>query len=153
MKRIGVMLLAAAAAVMLGRLFPRTDIGELEPVQVIYIRREQGKVLIETDLGHVGAGQDLEEAVEDLKQSAAASVFLDTADFLIMDTDCTVRLSEAAEFFRPGIRICLADGLSDLQAAGKYLEVHDLTVSLVRAQSGAENISKIRCVGGRIEVE
>lgn len=153
MKRISVMLLAAVAAVMMGRLFPRTDIEELEPVQVIYIRQAQGNLLIETDLGHTGAGQDLEEAVADLKRSASATVFLDTADFLILDTDRTVRLCDAAEFLRPGIRVCLTDGISDLQAAGKFLSVHGSPVTLARVQSGERNIPKLKCVGGRMEVE
>ena len=73
MKRWPILFAIAAAAI----LFPANaaDVGELLPVELIYIYREADQVCVATDTEAVGAGPDLNAAMEDLHATAPGAVF------------------------------------------------------------------------------
>ena len=86
MKKVLLIVIAIVIAAMAGFLpFNGTDIGKLHPVEVIRIATENGSVYIETDSGISGVGENLEEAIYDMKQSASGHVFLETANFVLID--------------------------------------------------------------------
>ena len=119
--------LYAAALIALGLLtrlpHPARDIAKLEPVQLVYIYKEAGSLCIETDTDHRGTGRDLSEAAADLRSKADGEIFLETAEFLLLDPDVTV----AADFFtllRPGAGVVYTGERPDLTAAAEYLSIH-----------------------------
>lgn len=119
--------LYAAALIALGLLtrlpHPARDIAKLEPVQLVYIYKEMDHLCIETDTDHRGAGRDILEAASDLRSKADGEIFLETAEFLLLEEDVTV----TADFFtllRPGAGVVYTRERPDLTAAAEYLSIH-----------------------------
>ena len=119
--------LYAAALLALGLLtrlpHPARDIAKLEPVQLVYIYKEMDHLCIETDTDHRGAGRDILEAAADLRSKADGEIFLETAEFLLLEEDVTV----TADFFtllRPGAGVVYTGERPDLTAAAEYLSIH-----------------------------
>lgn len=119
--------LYAAALLALGLLtrlpHPARDIAKLEPVQLVYIYKEAGSLCIETDTDHRGAGRDILEAAADLRSKADGEIFLETAEFLLLEEDVIV----TADFFtllRPGAGVVYTGERPDLTAAAEYLSIH-----------------------------
>ena len=80
-----------AAVAIFSRLpHPARDIADLKPVRAIYIHMEGRTLHIETDTGDSGAGGDLSEAHEALRAEADGEIFLDTAEFLILDPEVPI---------------------------------------------------------------
>lgn len=119
--------LYAAALLALGLLtrlpHPARDIAKLEPVQLVYIYKEMDHLCIETDTDHRGAGRDILEAAADLRSKADGEIFLETAEFLLLEEDVIV----TADFFtllRPGAGVVYTGERPDLTAAAEYLSIH-----------------------------
>ena len=121
MKRLLILLLA----VLLLRVeHTAVDISALEPVELLEVTEEAGMIRIRTDTGSSGVGADLGAALEDLNAGAAAVVFPDTADFLVVDDAGARLLPELAQILRPACRICRVKVSEDLEAAASWLKLH-----------------------------
>lgn len=122
--------LLATALVFLARLpNPAQDIAKLEPVEVIWLHPEDGKLCIETDTGAKGTGQTLTEAAENMKQRASGEIFLDTAEFLLLHPDVPI----TPDFFallRPTCKVTRTAATPDMEAAADYLTIHPPPVTL-----------------------
>ena len=55
-----------------------TDVGKLHPVQAVSVGYQDGQVVLKTDTGEMGIGETPELALENLKQTAPAIIYLDT---------------------------------------------------------------------------
>ena len=64
--------------------FEATDVATLSPVEVIWLEQQGNLVRIETDGKDIGIGKSVLEALENMKRTAPGTVFLDTADYLIV---------------------------------------------------------------------
>ena len=106
------------------------DISELSPVQTVWLSEEKGQVYLQTDAGDFGVGADIEEALSDLNKSATGVVFLETADYLIIEAGREDLLAQANEVFRPGCMACTAEKKPDLQKATAYLRIHEPSATL-----------------------
>lgn len=124
--------IAVAAGVLGSRNSVGSDIGQLQPVQVVRVMTENGQVLIQTDTGDWGAGDSLSAAVDNMKKTSAAEIFLDTADYLLISEETEPLLPELRSYLRPSCMICREGGQADLQLAGQYLETHSLDTTLIR---------------------
>ena len=85
MKRILLYLGILAAVCWAGK--PGTDIGMLIPVETVFIQKLENEIVIETDSGDRGAGATMKQAAEDLKEKADGVIYLDTADYLILNRE------------------------------------------------------------------
>ena len=134
----GLYFAAAIAAVgLLARLpHPAKDISRLEPVQLVYVYEEAGSLHIETDTGAHGVGGDLSEASESMRSRADGEIFLETAEFLLLDPKVTVTDAFYA-LLRPGCHVCFVEEPPDLPASVQYLSAHKPTITLrdLRANS------------------
>ena len=113
---------------------PARDIADLKPVRAVYIHMEGRTLHIETDTGDFGAGADLTEAHEALLTEADGEIFLDTAEFLLLDPK--VPISEVFDsLLRPDCRVTFTDAPPDLEKAAVYLSQHppELTLARLRA--------------------
>lgn len=127
---------ALAAIALLSRLpHPSRDIAKLEPVQAVYLYMEAGQLHIETDTGDHGSGRDLTEATDDMKESSDGEIFLETAEFLILDPQVPIT-PDFYELLRPDCRVFFTSEKPDLPAAAKYLSLHTpkTTLAHLRAQ-------------------
>ena len=113
---------------------PARDIADLKPVRAVYIHMEGRTLHIETDTGDSGAGSNLTEACADLRSKADGEIFLDTAEFLILDPK--VPITEGFySLLRPDCRVTFTDATPDLEKTAAYLTQHlpKLTLARLRA--------------------
>lgn len=129
-------LIAALAAIgILSRLpHPSRDISKLEPVQAVYLYLEDGQLHIETDTGDHGVGRNLTEATEKMKADSDGEIFLETAEFLILEPNVPIR-EDFYTLLRPGCRVCFTTEPPDLPAAAKYLSLHTPKTTLAKLQN------------------
>ena len=122
MKRI--LLYVIVLALTLLAPVTRLDVAKLRPVEVIYIYKENGQVVLKTDTEDMGVGADAVQALADMRNTSPAVIYLDTAEFLLIGKNA----NEEAEKLRPelkkDVRLCEAVGEIDLPLAAKYLTVH-----------------------------
>lgn len=146
----------AAALVLVAALggmpFSGTDVAKLQPVELIRVSRSFGQVLIETDTGDSGIGADLEEALEDMKETATADIFLDTAEHLLVSQNAVDLLPKLAEYLRPACGVCLEQGAPELEQAAAYLAAHEPEVTLKDFRAGERNIPVLITEEGRMHL-
>lgn len=113
-----------------------TDVGQLEPVEVVRVSIVDGWVRMETDTGQQGRGENLESALLELKRTADREIFLDTADYLLLSTEALSQMPELMELLRPACQICLESGEADLETVARFLATHEpgLTLRDYRAE-------------------
>ena len=123
-----------AAAVLLRLPHPARDIARLEPVRVVYLYQNDGLTTIETDTGTTGSGEDLESAYAALRNNADREIFLDTAQFLILDPHVPIT-EPIFEIFRPDCKVVITNTRPDLKKSPDYLSQHPprRTLAQIRA--------------------
>ena len=141
--------LMAAAALGSGET-AGTDVGKLQPVQVVCLARLDGIVSVCTDTGEQGTGPDLKSAVENMKACAAGEIFLETADHLLLMPDCLELLEEAAALLRPSCTLCLLDGEPNMERIGPFLDLHAPAVTLMEYRAGWGQLQTLKTADGRM---
>lgn len=131
--------------------FRGTDIGELAPVEVVWLTEKNGQVYLETDTGDMGWGADVRSALEDMKAAAPGSVFLETADYLIVEQGREVLLEQVYDVLRPSCMVCAAEKMPDMEAAASYLTAHEPQTTLRQRQVEQRSLSMLREQEGRFE--
>ena len=111
------------ACLLLRLPHPARDIARLEPVRAVYLYMEQGLTTLETDTGTTGTGPDLQSAYADLKNNADREIFLDTAQFLILDPHVPIT-EPIFEIFRPDCKVVITNARPDLKKSADYLSQH-----------------------------
>jgi hypothetical protein len=124
----------AAVAVFSRLPHPARDIADLKPVRAVYIHMEGRTLHIETDTGDSGAGADLMEAHEALRAKADGEIFLDTAEFLILDPKVPIT-GEIFALLRPDCRVTFTDAPPNLEKAAAYLSQHPPRLTLARLRA------------------
>ena len=83
--KISIVLLAATSVVSLCML-PRTgtDAAKLLPAQVLMIAQKDGRITVESDNGASGSGATLPDALAAMREGAEGTLFLDTAEHIIL---------------------------------------------------------------------
>lgn len=115
--------------------FAGADIGKLQPVQVVRVMVEDQNVYIQTDTGNWGSGPTLSAAIKNMKETASAEIFLDTAEYLLITDSAIPLVSELSSYLRPSCVLCREAGQADLALAGQYLQAHPLKTTLIRWQA------------------
>lgn len=142
------LLLAAVAAG--DRTFRGTDVSELQPVEVLRIDCRGGIVWAQTDTGQSGRGSTLEAAFEDLKKTTPGTVFLDTAQWVIVTEESKPLVDALFDYLRPACKICQSRGDEDLTAAAEYLTVQDSRTTLLDCRAKNEQIPLLLVKDGRM---
>lgn len=136
MKRKLLGLAALALLAVLARLpHPAREAAQLIPVRAVYLYMDGDALCVETDTGDRGSGESLAEAAEDLAAGASGEIFLDTAEFLILQPGVQVT-AEFYELLRPGCGVVYASEPPDIPAAAEYLAAHppELTLAQLRKE-------------------
>ncbi|MBE6944122.1 MAG: hypothetical protein E7453_07705 [Ruminococcaceae bacterium] len=151
-----VLLLAAVIIIAwMVRLLPfsGTDIGKLHPVEAVLITNRDGVVYVETDTGIFGSGENMALALSNLILSASGSVFLETANYVLIDWRYPELLQEIGNYFRPACQLYYYTGVGKLNNIGKYLETHPSTASILTHRQGGSEISHIVIEGEEYRIE
>ena len=126
-----------------------TDAAKLAPAQLVCLQTVDGEITVRTDLGNMGRGTDLEEAFADLENTTAGKVFLDTADYLLVDEGSMKYLPEAAEWLKGNCFVFRAGEVQDLESAAVYLDAHPVGVKLKECRTGNEDLPIVTETDGR----
>ena len=137
MKRI-VWLLLAVGLKMSGLLpFESNDVAKLAPVEALTVTVREGQVIL--DGGRCrGCGETWDEALEDLHHGAEGTVFLGTAEQVILSQEAVELLPQVVRCrqLRPAAAICICRGtLPEPEEAAAYLNAHDAGVTLRQVQA------------------
>ena len=126
------------------------DISKLTPVQTVWLTEQNGVIYLHTDSGDFGAGADIEAALNTLNDSASGIVFLETADYLIIEVGREELLMQVNEIFRPGCMICTAEERPDLKKATAYLEIHAPDITLRQWRVEQKKLQQLQEKDGRL---
>ena len=128
-----------------------TEMGKLEPVEVVWLGEENGQVCLETDTGAVGRGEDVPAALENMKASALGYIFMQTADYLIVQTGAEPLLQQVYDILRPSCMVCKAETLPDMEKVAAFLEIHASPIILRQSQVEKSELPLLREQEGRFE--
>lgn len=131
--------------------FHGTDIAELAPVEVVWLSDNGGQVYLHTDSDNIGWGENVTAALADMKAAAPGSIFLETADYLIVEVGAEELLAQVYDILRPSCKICVAQGMPDLKAAAAFLDAHEPAVTLRQRQAGRNDLPLLSEQAGRFE--
>ena len=108
----------------------RLDIAKLLPVQAVALYMEDDSVVLEIEEENRGRGENVEKALENLKQNTAAVVYLDTAEYLLISESATNQAKEIARFVKPSVKVCVCDAKGRVKESAEYLETHGNLLTL-----------------------
>ena len=131
--------------------FRGTDIAKLAPVEAVWLTEKGGQVYLETDTGDMGWGEDVRSALEDMKAAAPGSVFLETADYLIVEQGREALLEQTYDVLRPSCMVCTAERMPDMEAVAAYLAAHEPQTTLRQRQVDGRSLSMLKEQEGRFE--
>lgn len=138
MKRILCFVLLAAAVKMSGLLpFSGNDVASLVPVEALTVTMEDGQVVLNGGDCR-GQGEDWDAALADLRESADGTVFLGTAEQVIVSRKAAHLLPDVIRCpdLRPAAVLCICSGdPPDPKEAAKYLSAHDAGVTIQKVQA------------------
>ena len=126
--------LLALGALLWNPAEPR-DVGKLIPVELVQLSRDRDGVTVRTDTGNKGWGENLEEAMEDLKRKASGEIFLESAEYVLLTGDMLESIPALPGYFRPGTQVYEAPVLEDLEGAAAYLGQNNRGSPLFRLQN------------------
>lgn len=133
-------LLLAAIPVLSYGSFGGEDVGKLRPVQVVLLQSGEDGVQVVTDAGEMGSGVDISRALNDLKLTSSGEVFLDTADYLLLEPGMEICLPQLQEYLRPSCNLCYVSGDTDLEQVAAYLQNHVPKFTLTQYQAGERRL-------------
>ncbi len=127
-------LVGLLAILVLWKLLPfqGSDVSQLMPIRALTVEQKGGRITLDGGVCS-GSGGSLEEALADMKNTAAGTVFLATTEEVILSVGAISLLPELClwDALRPATRVAAAPGeLPDPEKAADYLQAHDPGVSL-----------------------
>ena len=147
MKRIIIYIIVLAALLLAP--VKGADIGRLRPVETVFIYHLNDQVVIETDTSDWGMGSDSAAALENLKDTTPGTIYLDTAEYLLIGEDA----QEAAQQLRPvlkkSVRLCVAEQGIDLTAAADFLSGKD-ELTRLKDWTPGDNLPHLKAYQGRL---
>ena len=114
------------------------NIGELRPVQVVFVYRQHDWVVIETDTDDKGIGGTARQALQNMKDTSDGVIYLDTADYLLIGPNGEEPTQELTRELKGSVRLCKAAKIRDLEKAASYLRTHGDLPKLRSWKKGVE---------------
>lgn len=149
--RRNLFLAAALGVLIFGISKGKSDVSALEPVELLYIYRNGGQVVVCTDTGSFGVGENLSRSLSDLHSSCPKEIFLETADSLVISPNARDLLGGLSHILRPSCSVSIGQGKIDPASAAVFLNLHrpECTVKDLNSRSPALLTEK----GGRYCLE
>lgn len=129
------------------------DAAKLHPIEAVYLYIEEGKLTVLTDTGDKGTGDDLEDALRDLKITTSGKVFMETAEYLLVTEETRMYIEELYEELRPACGVCMVKGQPEMEPAVKYLSSHQPESTLKDYRTGRRELPRLRITEGRMYLE
>lgn len=138
MKQVIWLAILAAALSMTGLLpFQSSDVASLVPVETLTVDMKEGQVLL--DGGECrGRGENWEAALEDLRHGAEGTVFLGTAEQIVLSKRAASVLPDVIRSpeLRPAAVICICpDTPPKPEEITPYLSAHNAGITIQKVQA------------------
>ena len=128
--------------------FEKTDVAKLNPVSALAFSRKDGSLRISSDLGDLGIGGSLEEALVDMELTCSSVIFLDTVEYLLIGPG-SVETEELAEYFRSGAYVLRCSSNTDPAKAVEYLKSRKGNVTLRDVEMNEKQMPVLEDIDGR----
>lgn len=128
------------------------DVGKLHPVQVVTVSARNDGVQLLTDTEDLGIGDDVPQAINNMNDTSPSKVFLDTADYLLLEPGAEIWLPQLQQYLRPSCNICYVTADMDLKLAGKYLQNHEPKLTLTQYEAGERRLPYLITEEGRMKL-
>lgn len=128
--------------------FEKTDVAKLSPVSALVFSRKDGCLRISSDLGDLGIGGSLEEALVDMELTCPSVIFLDTVEYLLIGPG-SVETEELAEYFRSGAYVLRCGPNTDPAKAVEYLKSRNGNVTLRDVEMNEKQMPVLEDIDGR----
>lgn len=102
----------------------RADVAKLLPIRGVCVYIEDGNVVLETDTENLGRGVSVAEALDDLKRTTPAIVYLDTAEYLLVSPNAEECIGQLQNILKPSVKVCVCDASGRVLYTVKYLDAH-----------------------------
>lgn len=129
----------------------RVDVAKLRPVEVIAVYKQGNTVVLATDTEDMGVGPDAASALENMRQTSPAVIYLDTAEYLLIAENAEKEADVLRSTLKASTKLCLTSGKVKLKDAAQYLPVHGRLPSL-RDWNAGESLPILRLEDGRIKI-
>ncbi len=133
--------------------FEGSDVAKLEPVEVVWVQQVADSVRVKTDTDNMGTGKNLSAAFQNLKDSTPGRVFLETADYVLINQEAASILPELAQYLRPASGVCILESNAELDEIAQFLNAHSPKVSLLDCQKGNIQLQRLIVQEGRMQLE
>ena len=129
----------------------RADVADLRPVEVIAIYKNGETVVMATDTEDIGVGVGVAEALENMRNTSPAIIYLDTAEYLLVESSAEEEVEAIRQELKNSVRICGVEGTVDLKSAAQYLPVHGSLPSLSEWSRG-DDLPFLRAENDRLKI-
>lgn len=102
----------------------KADVAQLRPIEVIYICKDADAVVLKTDTDDIGIGHDALSALEDMKLTSPAVIYLDTAEYLLIGDGAQEAAKQLKGVLKNSVQLCETDDNIELKDVAEYLPVH-----------------------------
>lgn len=127
------------------------DVAKLRPVEVIAVYKSGNAVVMATDTDDIGMGENATAALENMRMTSPAVIYLDTAEYLLIGPGAEEEVDMIRQELKGSVKLCLMEGKIDLQQASLYLPVHEDPPCLRQWVKG-ENLPVITTENGRMKI-
>ena len=114
------------------------DVGKLQPVEVVFVYRSEGQIVIETDTGDMGMGTTGADALKNLKDTTPGIIYLDTAEYLLLTEETQDVVEQLRPILKKGVQMCTAEPGIDLALVARFLPAHGKLPQLKHWQKGMD---------------
>ena len=128
MKRIILYCILLAVVTMIP--IKQLDVGDLEPVQAVWLYLQGDEVVLQTDTKDVGIGESVKDALKDLEENCLGIIYLDTAEYLLVAEDAQTLIPELEQYLKGSVRVCSWDGKGSVEDAARYMDAHKIGCKL-----------------------
>ena len=101
----------------------RLDVAKLRPVQTVAVYRQGWQIVLETDAGDKGVGTIVKQALENLKENALKVIYLDTAEYLLVQEDAQDQVEHLRSVMNKKVKVGPYGG-GDIAEETDFWEVH-----------------------------
>ena len=84
-----------------------SEMETLQPVQLLEVSRQGRWILLRTDTGDRGMGENLLSALQDMQESSRGRIFLETAEQVILKKGTESLVPELQQLLRPAAAVCM----------------------------------------------
>ena len=133
MKRI-----LCAVLVIAAFLVPTTpqELGRLKPVEVIKVDVQGSQIWLQTDTEDTGQGGTVEQALADLRASASGTIYLDTAQYLLVPEGREDLIFQMTPYLKSTVQPCCWEGEVPMEKTARFLDCHSPEYTLKQYKPG-----------------